>query len=362
MTKLSNMTDQEKYQHQLLLNRERQRKHYEKNKSKILEKKKTQREAKCNECETANESEVIPANANILQKFKAKMEVSKIERSEVSIRKHAERLKDFMKITDCAELEKCLKSPKKIIDSLNNAESNRGKVYAVNSKKSYMESVLVAINELELKIPPATVKKYQIYRDSMDITSRNDSSVKKTTEPVERFDTYLKNVEKYFGESSKQYLLSRVYDEAPLRDDFHRLIIISTEREASDPKTNYIQIPRSGNAKVIIQEYKTSKKYNTIKILLTPKLTDLIRKYMKAENITYGDGLFGMAKSLSDFASKMNKSLGYKGGVTLFRQMKISTELDKGGIFDAKLRRDLSDKMGHAIVTQLSYIRNLIPS
>jgi hypothetical protein len=83
---------------------------------------------------------------------------------------------------------------------------------------------------------------------------------------------------------------------------------------------------------------------------------------MKAENIGYGDGLFGMAKSLSDFASKMNNSLGYKGGVTLFRKMKISTELDKGGIFDAKLRRDLSDKMGHAIVTQLSYIRNLIPS
>jgi len=315
MTKLANMTDDAKYQHQLLLNRERQRKYYEANKDKILGKKKAQRESKSQESKTDTESLAIPANTNVLQKFKAKMEVSKKKvRSEKTIKTHVEHLGDFMRITDCAELEKCLKFPKKIIDSLNNTDSNRGKVYAVNSKKSYMESVLVAITELDLKIPPATAKMYQNYFDEMDIISRNQREEKKHTEPVERFDTYLEKVEKFFGESSKQYLLSRVYDEAPLRDDFHRLIIIATEREASDPETNYIHVPRSGVAKVIIQEHKTSGRYNTIKIPLTSKLTELIKKYMKAENIGYGDGLFGMAKSLSDFVSKMNKSLKKQEG------------------------------------------------
>jgi hypothetical protein len=70
--------------------------------------------------------------------------------------------------------------------------------------------------------------------------------------------------------------------------------------------------------------------------------------------------LFGDKKRLSAFVSTMNKSMGYKGGISLFRKMKISTLLDGEKITDAKLRQDLSNKMGHAPATQLQYLRNLI--
>lgn len=359
MTKLSNMTDDEKYQHQLKLNRERQRKYYQANKDKILGKKKTTRESNCQQCETAEPE--LPQNTDVIQRLRTILEADPTVKAG-SVKTHCDSLKAFMRITECADLGKCLKSPKKIIDMLENADSNRGTVFSVNSKKAYIEGVIVAITRLKLKIPQSAVKKYDEYFNKLKILSKNQTIEKAISEPVENFNTYLTKAKEVFGATSKQYLLAKVYNEAPLRDDFHRLKIVATDKEATESDTNYIKVPRSGNARVITNKYKTDKRYGVIRIDLTNGLTNLIREYINSNNIRYGEGLFGNSKSLSDFASKMNKSLGYKGGVSLFRNMKVSTELEGKAMNDATLRLELANKMGHAPVTQYSYLRKLIQS
>jgi hypothetical protein len=245
---------------------------------------------------------------------------------------------------------------------LENADSNRGNVYAENSKKKFIQSALKAITLLKLKVTSAAVKKYNEYFDKLKILSKNQSDVKAKTVAVENFNTYLAKVKDFFGATSKQYLLAKVYYEAPLRDNFGRLKVIATDKEANASDTNYIKVPRSGHARVITNKYKTDKRYGVITIDLTSDLTKLLKEYIKNNDIRNGEGLFGDSNSLSDFTSKMNKSLGYQGGVTLFRNMKISTELDGAGINDADKRLELSKKMGHAPVTQYTYLRKLIQS
>ena len=354
MTKLSNMTDDEKYQHQLKLNRERQRKYYEANKEKILKNKKTQRDANC-ACETPSEPE-IPENTNILDRYKTKL-IQLNQNSEQSVENFVKHLATFMQATKCDNLEKCLKKSKVVLKLLDTAISSKtGEPFSTNSKKAYVSSMLKAIDSLKLKVDK---KPYLDYKNKVAIMSTDEHAVKFSTEKVENINTYLENVQKKFGESSKQYVLSRLYDEAPLRDNFHQLIIISTNNEDRDKNINYIKVPRSGNAQVIANKYKTHKTYGTIKIDLSSKLTNLIRQYMKDNNISKGEGLFGETERLSAFVSTMNKSLGYKGGVSLYRKMKISTLLDGENIKDVELRLELADKMGHKPATQLYYLRQL---
>jgi hypothetical protein len=350
------MTDDEKYQHQLKLNRERQRRYYEANKNKILANKKSQRDANCVTCQTQPEPNMPAENTNILDRYKNKL-IQLDKNTEKSVDDFVNHLATFMQATKCENLEKCLKKPKVVLKLLDTAISAKtGGPFSTNSKKSYVNAMLKAIDSLKLKV---NKKPYLDYKKKIEIMSSNEHSVKLRTEKVENIKTYLENVGKKFGESSKEYMLSRLYDEAPLRDDFHQLIIISTENQANDKTKNYIKIPRSGPARVIANDYKTSKGYGTIKIDLTIALTNLIRKYINDNKIGYNQGLFGDKKRLSAFVSNMNKKLGYKGGISLFRKMKISTLLTDEGITDVELRQELSDKMAHKPATQLLYLRQL---
>jgi len=364
MTKLSNMTDNEKYQHQLKLNRERQRRYYEANKAKILSSKKTHREATIRQSETPT-PEPAPEEAHhtgVIERFRAalKEEVDKGILGVGSIKSHIDGLKDFMRITKCHDLGKCLNNSTNVIKMLNETDSNRGSVYAENSKKKYIESAIKAITLLKLGVNKTAVNKYNDYFSKLKIVSKIQSDVKTTTVAVPKFNNYLTKVKDVFGETSKQYLLSKVYFEAPLRDNFSKLKIVATDKEATDTDINYIKVPKSGKAKVITNKYKTDRKYGVISIELTTGLTTLVKEYMKSHNIKLGENLFGDSKSLSDFTSKMNNKLGFTGGVTLFRNMKISTELDGVGIDNAEKRLELSKKMGHSPVTQYSYLRKLI--
>jgi len=364
MTKLTNMTPAQKYEHQLVLNRERQRKYYEANKEKILSSKKTRREATIRQSETPT-PEPAPEEAHltgVIERFRAalKEQVDKGILKVTSIKSHINGLKDFMRITKCTDLGKCLNNSTNVIKMLDNTESNKGSVYAENSKKKYIESAIKAITLLKLNVTKTAVKKYDDYFNKLKIVSKIESDVKTQTVEVPNFNTYLTKVKEKFGETSKQYLLSKVYFEAPLRDNFGQLKIIALDKEAIDNDINYIKVPKSGKGKVITNKYKTDRKYGVISIELTTGLTNLVKEYMKNHKIKLGENLFGDSKSLSDFTSKMNKVLGYAGGVTLFRNMKVSTELDGAGINDPALRLELSKKMGHSPVTQLSYLRKLI--
>ena len=106
---------------------------------------------------------------------------------------------------------------------------------------------------------------------------------------------------------------------------------------------------------LIINEYKTSKKYGQIKVKLSLPLSNLIRKYIQKEALLDGDYLFG-DKNLTSFVSKMNKEIGIKGSISYFRQMSVSDLLRTSPT--AKEGQALSAKMAHAPLTQIKYLRN----
>ena len=108
---------------------------------------------------------------------------------------------------------------------------------------------------------------------------------------------------------------------------------------------------------VIINKYKTYKKYGKINEKVTLPLSKLIREYITRNKIQYGDFLFGKAKKQSAFVSKMNKSIGETSGVSIFRHMKAS-EYDND-YRSPQEKAELAYKMKHSGLVNLAYVRKI---
>ena len=342
------MTDAEKYNHQKELNRMRQQKYYEANKEKILQSRKDERKSlKLPEDENTNAS-VLPKNQTFIERFESSLSQNK----ESSRNNYLNWVKKFMDITDCNNLEKCLTHPKKVLKLLEDSP------YSINSKKNYIESVLVAITKTNIKLQPKTIAAYKNFFEVLKIKSIEENAKKQVEDKVEDFNKYLENIKSIHGENSKQYIISKMYDEATVRDDFC-LKIIKSVRQNTNDKENYIVVPADGNLQLIINSYKTEDKNGVLNYVLSTQLTKLIRKYIIDKKIKYSDYLFGKAKLLSDYVSKMNKKIGITGSITYFRKMKIAQILRDENINDAQKRVELAAKMAHSPDIQLRYFREI---
>ena len=147
----------------------------------------------------------------------------------------------------------------------------------------------------------------------------------------------------------KESLIAKFYNELTVRDDYG--LVISNKNLKNE---NYLLIsPKS--MEVVINNYKTDKRYGVIRHKLSKPLEKLTRAYILKNKIQKGDYLFG-AELLSSFVSKTNTTLGYKGGINLFRHMKISEELAKATPAE---RVKLADVMKHSPVVQKAYLRRM---
>ena len=178
---------------------------------------------------------------------------------------------------------------------------------------------------------------------------------KKQTEVVLKYSAYLKIIQTEFGKDSEQFLITSLYNEMPLRDDF-QLEIVKTVADASDDDLQYIVIPTNVKTRItiIINKYKTASKYGQIKETVSVALSGLIRKFIASKDRTYGDFLFGTRKQNTDFVSKMNAQVNIKGGINLIRHM-ISSSFD----YTAGERQALASRMKHSPLMSLNYIRKL---
>ena len=200
------------------------------------------------------------------------------------------------------------------------------------------------------KIKQKYIQQFEIFK----INSNDETVQKQETAQIPSFSDYLQNIKNEYGLESKIYVLSKLYEEVTLRDDF-MLIIKPTIKDADDDDFNYIVIPKKENLTLIVNQYKTSDKYGQIKVKLSLPLSKIIRKYVEREKLNYDEFLFG-DKPLSSFVSKMNKKIGIIGGISLFRQMSVSDLLKTKPT--AQQRQKLADTMKHAPLTQLKYLRN----
>ena len=262
-----------------------------------------------------------------------------------SEKKYIDDIKRTMKMTKCDDLLQCLQNPKKIIDLVNKAKMNNGNLYSINTKKSVFQAILFVIDNLKLPIDKKLYnKEFEIYK----VKSSDQNAEKVATQEVPTFTEYLKQSRSRFGMDSKEYIIARFYDELTVRDDFGLTI---TDK---DQDGNYLLVTKN-YLEIIINDYKTEKKYGQIRYKLKKSLENLTREYIIKKKLGVGDSLFGHTQ-LSAVASKMNKELGYKGGTNLFRHMKITSELQNASPED---RVRLAEIMRHSPVVQIAYLRKL---
>jgi hypothetical protein len=259
-------------------------------------------------------------------------------------KKYLEDIQRTMKMTGCTDLLVCLTRPQQIIKLVNESKKKNGEPYSDNTKKSVFQSILFVIDNLKLSIDKKPYnEQFELYK----IKSADLNEQKIQNEEVPSWKEYLKKSRAKFGMTSKEYLLARFYDELTVRDDFG--LIITDEILDNN---NYLLV-RGAYIEIVINTYKTDKKYGQIRYKLKKSLENLTREYIAKNKLKIGDLIFGTPK-LTSVISKMNDELGYHGGVNFFRHMTVTEELEKAS---PAQRLKLAEVMKHSPVVQKAYLR-----
>ena len=262
-------------------------------------------------------------------------------------------------LTKCPDMVECLKKPDEILDKIQNgtqlSDETNTKKYAINSQLGFLQIILFCIDTFKFPISPETKERYADLYDLLKAESKEQTEIRNSTKVVLPFADYLQLIEDKFGSASKQNLLSNLYFDVTCRDDYAEIVLVEDETDADDKKLNYIVLPLTGNASVVLNHFKTGKKYGVVKRPFSEITTDLLRKYItnKKTPITYGDKLF-KSKNLSDYVVKMNKAIGESGGINIFRNMRVTDQKDNSTLVE---KLALSKTMGHSLETQKRYQR-----
>jgi len=232
-------------------------------------------------------------------------------------------------------------------EDLLSAKKANGQPYANNTLKSLYQLILFSVDNFKIKI------KKDAYKDEFEVSkikSLDNTADKQETEEVLPFSEYLEKVKARFGETSKMYLLSKIFEFISLRDNYQLII---TDKIGLNKKDNFLIITRSSKkARIIINEYKTREKYGVIDVLLPEDLTTMIKTYITANKLNSGDYIFGNQK-LSSFVSGNNKKMGIQSGISLFRKMAVSDLLNKEGV-TAEEKQAKAKQMTHTPIVQRS--------
>lgn len=245
---------------------------------------------------------------------------------------------------------------------------------ALSSTCTRITIIMILMDHLpHLNLPDD--KKNVIRRLSDAIKLENEIATRLRKQSAEydllHFDDYLQKIEAKYGRDSIQNLVARLYKEIPVRDDFKELRVIEKLPEAVDQNMNYLVLPR-GNASVVLNAYKTSKKFQHLNLPnypLSERLTKLLRDYIAAQNLHFGDLLFPKyAKTgLSPLVGLMNKSVGImKLGVNALRSMSIATLKANNAALSPTDQTaaaiELAGRMRHNPRTAPGYVRNIAPA
>lgn len=263
-------------------------------------------------------------------------------------KKYLEDIQRIQKIIKCDNYITCLKNPKKVLEQLRNGRMANGNIYALNTIKGMEQLLLFMIDQFKLTINKSVfTKSFEINKMKSDTISKE----KQNTEVVLPFHEYLEKVKSRFGEKSQMFVLSSLYDFISLRDDFQ--LIITDKASTNNKKDSYITLGRSKNSKarMIINQYKTVNKYGIIDVSLPIPLTTMIKEYIATNKLKEGDYLFGTGTKLSAYVSANNKKIGIKGAITYYRKMSVADLLNKQGVTEEE-KYDKAQEMKHSPFVQ----------
>lgn len=257
-------------------------------------------------------------------------------------------------IINCSNIVTCFYTVEEVIKLIEEAKGKNKELYSDGTKLLFYRTILKIIDTLKLKIDTT---KYKYKFDYYNLSGRKTTEDNKQDKII-GFTHYLKLLKNKFGEISKEYIIGSLYDFRAFRDDL-QLKIIETMKDAKDNKINYIVVgEEDDNIKIILNDYKTVKKYKQDIITLNNKLTNLIIDYIDSlDSLTYGDYLFG-STNLANFIIRMNKKIDLDLSINNLRQMYANKkDINKMSI-DERLK--LSQEMKHQPATTEIYKRNIV--
>jgi DNA-binding CsgD family transcriptional regulator len=332
-----------KLEHKRALARARSKRMYERRKDEILKKRE--------ETRAANETATIEHYLKLLKEKSL---------SDKTIKLHEGNIKILKTLIDCTYITTCFKNHKKVIKAINEAIQTNRKPhgpYSPSTKVRLFGVILSIIDTLKLDIDK---KPYETEMKVYDLDSRKETAARQD-ETVMTFDNYLPLVLDKFGKNSKEYIIASLYALQPFRDDL-QLKIIRFSKDATDPDTNYIIIKKNHSIiRLILNQYKTDKKFGSYNINLDMKLSTSIYAYLydktNSDVIPWGDYLFS-DKANSGFISKFNKELGLNITSNTYRRMHVSAhDIDE---MTSRERVELANKMKHSPTTSQVYRRKII--
>ena len=142
----------------------------------------------------------------------------------------------------------------------------------------------------------------------------------------------LNQIKNESNENLKHYLIVSMLILFPVRNDFKSLKIIKHEKDNNDNNENYILINKD-KCEIILNYYKTSDTYKTIKLDLT-ELKDDILKYINQNKhniylFEYNNKPLSTSRFSFEVSHIFNKYLKYKITTTVLRKINLSDKYSK---------------------------------
>ena len=266
----------------------------------------------------------------------------------------------IFRATNNQPLLEWLKKPKELIDAIYDLKqthgANKGNAYSLTGISRILGAILAIAKFMNL---PITKEKDKVLFEGYRISKLGyDLEQYKTKHPVlnketsvKSYDIIVDNISKKYGKKSLHYLITTLYNFAPLRNDYSNMILVDSIEDI-EPDKNYMILPPKGNAQILIQKHKTKNTSGSIDFTFQSTETTLIRKYIKDNKINIGSRLFNDLKPviLEITQDKTDKN---DGGTRLLRRSSASTLYNKW-VNNKALVDDIYEQiklMGHSSVT-----------
>jgi hypothetical protein len=303
-----------------------------------------------------------PVESKILDKVYEKVEKLILETGKPSAQQYADSLKTTIKVlnpknyTDFVRM--LTKEPEQSFYKLSTYEYSPGKLYKVNSLKTYVHGIIVFLTDIKTGI---TEEKFEVWDDEWKILKVRSNEVteqKKLTEVVPTYESFYNKVLDFYDEYSPQVLLLKLYKRFPLRSDFY-FKLVKSKKDVTDVEENYL-IMDGQTATIIINPNKIQKgKIQTH--VLDDEMTEYLKEYIKINKVQFGDYLV-KNKNLSNTISIMKKKLGYHtgGAINFLRQVQTS-DVHNDPNATKKDELKMSKRQNHSLQTAQKYVRNHEP-
>ena len=285
-----------------------------------------------------------------------------------TISDYISRIRIVMERINCDDLIKCINNYDKFEKDLESVKKPNGSSYSINTLRAYFDTVVYVIDHLHLKISTEASRRFHEIKAIYKTDSGKYHDDKQAREVIPKFQAYENKVIQTFGEDSEMHLITLLYKETEgARDNFGLIIVKNRDEVNYNKENNYIVVPpvqrgmEPENMTIVIEQFKTNKKYVGYDLELSPELSNKLRQYIKDKKRKYGSYLFGREK-LSSVISNANKKMEYNkegeesiGAVNLFRKMLASAE--EYNKLTTPEQQKIADRFKHSIEIHKKYLR-----